>query len=104
MGSGDLPITHSAGLGREAATYLENLSAVGRILSSIAFLVYLGQSLVSSAIKLELEDVDVIRGFKHTIDSSLTLRLFDEGLICAQQTQDEVESVMEIVFQIMVRL
>ena len=57
MGSGDLPITHSASLGRKTATYLENLSAVGRILSSIAFLVYLGQSLVRSAIKLELKDV-----------------------------------------------
>ncbi len=50
MGLGDLPVTHCARLGREAATDLENLSRVGRILGSVAFILNLLESIFGCAV------------------------------------------------------
>ena len=90
-----LPLLHGPGLGREVHAYLVQPTRVGSIGTGIAFRLYLRQGIVRRTVALELEDIDIAVGLHDAVRTALALLLLRIDRIDADQTEDEIERVME---------
>ena len=77
---------------------LIELPGIGQIRLGIPLLLNLLQGLFGRTIQLELEDIDVIRRLHNAIDPALALLLLAIDGIDTQETQQQVEGVMEVAF------
>lgn len=92
------PFFYSASLRREADAYFAYLATVCLVWTCVALVFDLLQCLVSCAVKLEFEDVDVGLGFDNAVCPSLALLLFGKHNIGAENAENQVERIVEIAF------
>ena len=91
-----LPVFDGARFRGEAGSDSIYLPFVGGIFPSIAFILDLLQGFGSRSVELELEDIDIVGCFHDTVYPSLTLWLLHIDCIYADQSQDEIERVLEV--------
>lgn len=68
------------------------------IWTRIPIVFYLPQSLIGRTIELELEDIHPITCFYDTICSTLALLLFRKNKVSTENTENQIEGVVEITF------
>ena len=91
-------LTDCSCFGREHRTHLEELAFVRFVRTGITLFFDLLQGLVSSAVQLELEDVDIVGSFYNTIYPSFTLLFFGINGIATHHPHEQVERIMEVAF------
>ena len=89
------PVNRSL-LRREVDTEGNDLAAVGSVGLGIALVLNLVQGLLCRTVELELDDIDVLGAFHHTVYASLARLLLRQGAVEGQHTDDEVEGVLEV--------
>ena len=85
-------------LGREVDANLIEFARIGQVGLGIALLLDLLQGLFGRTIQFELEDIDIVRCLDNAINPALALLLLAIDRIDAQETQQQVEGVMEVAF------
>ena len=90
------PVVYSACLRREADAYFAYLATVCLIRTCVALVFDLLQCLVSCAVKLEFEDTDAVFCFDNAICPTLALLLFGKHNIGAENTENQVERIVNI--------
>ena len=90
------PVVYSTSLRREADAYFAYLATVCLIRTCVALVFDLLQCLISGAVKLEFEDTDAGFCFDNAVCSSLALLLFGKHNIGAENTENQVERIVNI--------
>ena len=89
---------YRSGLGREHSSYPIEFSLVRRIFQGISFFLYLAQGFLCSAVKLELEDIHVVRSLHYAIYSAAALNFLRIDGIDTYQAHYQIERVVEVAF------
>ena len=90
------PVVDGARFRGEAGSDPPDFPFVGGIFPGIAFVLDLLQGFGRRAVQFELEDIDIVGCFHDTVHPSLTLWLLHIDCIYADQSQDEIERVLEV--------
>ena len=96
LNSKKVPIVYRSFLRREVDAETYYLAAIGHIWFGIAFVLYLRQSGRRTAVELKLEDIHVIRTFKHAVNPALARLLLHQCIVSTEHLHDEIERVLKI--------
>ena len=83
---------------REHRAYFEELAFIRFVRTGITLLFDLLQGFVSSAVQLELEDVDVVGSFDDAVHPSFALLFFGIDGIATHHPHEQIESIVEVAF------
>ena len=90
------PTLDGARFRRKVHANFMNRSRIRLVLARIAFVLNLLQRPRRRAVELELKDIDELRRFDDAVHAPLALLLFNVHGIDAHESQQQIESVLEI--------